>query len=96
MVNPGTTTSLGHNPGYEVILGHGATSLLDAQDYPQRRAAFTGAPLWVTGYDAAEKYAAGAWPNQAQGGDGLPRFVAQDRSIENTDLCSGRRWASTT
>ncbi|WP_165982649.1 copper amine oxidase [Dankookia rubra] len=86
VVNPGTTTSLGHNPGYEVILGHGATSLLDRRDFPQRRAAFTGAPLWVTGYDAAERHAAGPWPNQAQGGDGLPRFVAQGRSIDNADL----------
>ena len=40
VVNPGRTTALGHHPGYEVILGHGATSLLDPEDFPQRRAAF--------------------------------------------------------
>ncbi|WP_158292087.1 copper amine oxidase [Paracraurococcus ruber] len=86
VVNPGVTTALGHNPGYEIILGHSATSLLDREDFPQRRAAFTAAPLWVTAYDPAEKHAAGAWPNQASGGDGLPRFVARGRSIENSDL----------
>ncbi|MCB4822186.1 copper amine oxidase [Roseicella aerolata] len=86
VVNPGVTTSLGHNPGYEIILGHGAVSLLDPEDTPQRRAAFTGAPLWVTAYDAAETHAAGAWPNQARGGDGLPRFVSRGRSIDNADL----------
>ncbi|WP_165943340.1 copper amine oxidase [Roseicella aquatilis] len=86
VLNPGVTTALGHNPGYEVILGHGAVSLLDPQDFPQRRAAFTGAPLWVTAYDAAERHAAGAWPNQARGGDGLPRFVAQGRGVQDADL----------
>lgn len=86
VVNPGVTTALGHNPGYEVILHHGAVSLLDREDTPQQRAAFTGAPLWVTVQDAAERHAAGAWPNQARGGDGLPRFAARGRPIENADL----------
>ncbi|MDO9711005.1 copper amine oxidase [Paracraurococcus lichenis] len=86
VVNPGVTTALGHNPGYEVILGHGATSLLDPEDTPQRRAAFTAAPLWITAHDPAEKHAAGAWPNQAHGGDGLPRFAARGRGIEDADL----------
>ncbi|RAI59289.1 copper amine oxidase [Roseicella frigidaeris] len=86
VVNPGVTTALGHHPGYEVILGHGATSLLDPEDFPQRRAAFTAAPLWVTAYDPAETHAAGPWPNQARGGDGLPRFVARGRSVEDADL----------
>ncbi|NOG72955.1 tyramine oxidase [Roseicella sp. DB1501] len=86
VVNPGLTTTLGHHPGYEVVLGHGATSLLDPEDFPQRRAAFTAAPLWVTGYDPAEIHAAGPWPNQARGGDGLPRFAARGRPVENADL----------
>jgi primary-amine oxidase len=86
VVNPGVTTSLGHNPGYEIILGHGATSLLDAEDWPQKRAAFTAAPLWVTGYAPAERFAAGAWPNQSPGGEGLPRYVAQGRAVENNDV----------
>jgi primary-amine oxidase len=86
VVNPGLTTALGHHPGYEVVLGHGATSLLDPEDFPQRRAAFTAAPLWVTGYDPAEIHAAGPWPNQARGGEGLPRFAARGRPVENADL----------
>ena len=86
VVNPGIRTSLGYNPGYEIILGHGATSLLTADDPPQKRAAFTAAPLWVTAYDASERYAAGPWPNQAVGGEGLPAYVARDRPVEEADV----------
>jgi len=86
VVNPNLTTALGHNPGYEIVMGHLATSLLQADDTPQARAAFTAAPLWVTGYAPAERFAAGEWPNQAAGGQGLPRYVAQGRPVENADL----------
>lgn len=86
VVNPAATTALGHNPGYEIVLGHQATSLLDPADPPQARAAFTAAPLWVTGYDPAERYAAGAWPNQSPGGEGLPRYAARGRPVERADL----------
>ena len=84
--NPGVTTRLGAHPGYELRLGHTATSLLSADDFRQRRAAFSAAPLWVTAYDRGELYAAGMYPNQSRGGDGLPAYVARRRSVANADL----------
>lgn len=86
VVNPRVRTALGHNPGFEIQAGHGATSLLDAQDAPQRRAAFSTAPLWVTAHDPSERHAAGAWPNQNPGGEGLPRFIRRNRPVENSDV----------
>jgi primary-amine oxidase len=86
VVNPGALTTLGHNPGYGIIVGHGATSLLAAEDPPQKRVAFTAAPLWVTAYDADKRCAAGPWPNQAVGGQGLPAYVAQERPAEHADV----------
>jgi len=86
VINPGLRTSLGHHPGYELAAMHSATSLLQPWDAPQRRAAFSGATLWVTGYDPAERHAAGAWPNQHPGGEGLPRFVARNRPVERSDV----------
>jgi primary-amine oxidase len=86
IVNPNRTNGLGQVPGYELRLGHSVTSLLAEDDPPQRRAAFSAAPLWVTIHDPAQLYAAGSYPNQSKGGDGLPAYVAQRRPIANTDI----------
>ena len=86
IVNPNLTDALGQHPGYELRPGHSAISLLSADDLPQRRAAFSAAPLWVTAYDRNELYAAGAYPYQSKGGDGLPAYAAQHRPVENADI----------
>jgi primary-amine oxidase len=82
VVNPDVTTGLGRHPGYELHADHPATSLLASQP----RAGFAAAALWVTAYDRAELYAAGDYPNQAEGGDGLPVYAAKHRPVENADI----------
>ena len=42
--------------------------------------------LWVTQYDDDEIFPAGDYPNQSPGGEGLPEWVKQDRSVENEDV----------
>jgi primary-amine oxidase len=42
--------------------------------------------LWVTQYDDDELFPAGEYPNQHPGGDGLPEWIEQDRSVENEDV----------
>ena len=42
--------------------------------------------LWVTQHADGELHAAGDYPNQHPGGDGLPAFTAGNRSLENTDV----------
>ena len=37
-------------------------------------------------FDPNERYPAGEYPNQHPGGDGLPRWTAADRPIENSDI----------
>ncbi|HVH79626.1 MAG TPA: tyramine oxidase, partial [Stellaceae bacterium] len=86
IINPGATNALGDHPGYELQLGHSVASLLASDDFPQRRAAFTAAPLWVTAYDPTELYAAGAYPNQGKGGEGLPAYVQAHRSVSAADI----------
>jgi primary-amine oxidase len=86
IVNPNLRNQLGQPPGYELRPGHSATSLLAPDDWPQRRAAFSAAPLWVTAYDPRELYAAGLYPNQSRGGDGLPAYVARRRPVDNADI----------
>jgi primary-amine oxidase len=86
VVNPNLTNALGQHPGYELRPGHSVTSMLSPDDFPQRRAGFTAAPLWITAYDPKELYAAGPYPNQSKGGDGLPAYVAQHRPVTDTDI----------
>ena len=62
-------------------------TLMQPSDPLQQRAGFTKHHLWATPYSEAERYAAGDWPNQRQGGlDGLDVWTAANRSIENEDI----------
>lgn len=85
-VNPAVTGPMGYPTSYQIRAGHSAESMLAKDDYPQRRAGFTEHALWVTPYRPEELYAAGDYPTQSRGGDGLPAWTARNRSIENTDI----------
>jgi primary-amine oxidase len=86
IVNPNITNALGQHPGYELRPDHSAISLLAPDDTAERRAGFSAASLWVTAYDQSELYAAGPFPNQSAGGDGLPAYAARHRPVENADI----------
>lgn len=51
-----------------------------------KRAQFISNHFWATRYKSREIYAAGAYPNQSGGGDGLPQFVADNESLVNQDI----------
>jgi primary-amine oxidase len=86
IINPNLTNRLGQHPGYELRMDHTVTSILAPEDHPQQRAAFSASTLWITAYDPKELYAAGMYPNQSRGGDGLPAYVAQHRAVANADI----------
>ena len=86
VINPNVLGPLGYPVSYQLRPRTNAVSLLSPEDFPQRRAGFTDYHLWVTPYDARERYAAGTYPNQSKGGDGLPRWTSGNRAIVNTDL----------
>jgi len=86
IVNSNLNTNLGHNPSYEISIGHSVTSVLDRADPPQKRAGFTSASLWATQYAEGEDWAAGLYPNQSIKDNGLPQFVGQKRAINNADI----------
>ena len=54
--------------------------------YVRKRGGFATKHVWVTAFDKREKYASGDYPNVHAGGDGLPRYAAQNRNIENADI----------
>jgi primary-amine oxidase len=71
---------------YRLVPGENCPAFAHADASVRKRAGFASHHLWVTPYDAAERYPAGDYPNQNPGGDGLPRWTKDDRPIENTTL----------
>ena len=50
------------------------------------RSGFTEHQLWVTAHDPAQRFAAGDYPNQHPGGQGLPVYGAGDRPLDGQDV----------
>jgi primary-amine oxidase len=50
------------------------------------KGAFANAHLWVTRYDESERYPAGEYTPQAKEPDGLPKWTAANRTIEEEDV----------
>jgi primary-amine oxidase len=63
-----------------------ALPFLDPQAPIGRRAAFMYKHFWATQYKRDELYPCGWYPNQHAGGDGLPKWVEANRSLENENV----------
>jgi primary-amine oxidase len=87
VVNPNATNRLGQPVGYKLVPTMSTPTMLAAPDSSiGRRAGFARHNLWVTPYAPDERRAAGDYPNQHEGGDGLPRWTAADRPIADADV----------
>jgi primary-amine oxidase len=86
VVNPDVVNALGQQVGYRLLMAANAVPLFTQDSAISRRAGFATRHLWVTPFDSAERYAAGRYPYQHPGGDGLPAYTAADRSLERTNL----------
>ena len=86
VVNADVRNGLGQPVAYDLMPGDNVAVLAAPDSSFRTRAGFVDHHLWVTPFDAAERYAAGEYPNGHPGGDGLPAWTAADRSIEETDV----------
>ncbi len=87
IVNPTVTNALGQPTAYKLTPMMSTPTLLAHPDSSVgKRAGFAQHNLWVTPYRADERRAAGNYPNQHEGGDGLLRWTAADRSLVDTDV----------
>jgi primary-amine oxidase len=86
VVNPARKNSVGNPTGYKLVVQ--PSPLMLAQDGCSMRArgGFATKHVWVTKFDPKERYASGDFPNQHAGGDGLPKYIEQNRVIENEDI----------
>ena len=80
------TNRLGQPTAYELVPGANALPFADPAAPIRRRAGFMDAHVWVTACRPDELHAAGWYPNQSPGPDGLPLWQEQDRDLDGTDL----------
>ena len=84
--NPASHNGLGRPVAYRLVPGANPTLLAREDSSIGRRAGFARHNLWVTPYHPDQRRAAGDYPNQHAGGDGLPLWTAADRPLVDTEL----------
>jgi primary-amine oxidase len=86
VTNFSAKNSLGHHTSYILVPGANSLPYIAPESPVRKRAQFINNHFWATRYNAQELYAAGVYPNQSRGGDGLPQFIADNETIENQDV----------
>ena len=86
VVNPDRFNAVGEPVAYGIFPGETCAMMAGADSSVGRRATFAQNQLWVTQFAPDELYAAGDYPPQSAGGDGLPAFTAQERALEGEDV----------
>jgi primary-amine oxidase len=86
IVNENVTNSLGQPVAYKLLPNHVIKPFAHPGSAVAKRAPFMFNPVWVTAYDKDELFATGDYPNQSEGGQGLPAFAARERSLTDTDV----------
>ncbi len=86
IVNRGVRNDLGDPVAYSLMPGDNVGCFFQPDAPGLRRAGYTSHQLWVTAFDPHQMHAAGQYPNQNPGGDGLPKWAGADRPLLDTDL----------
>ena len=86
VANDSKQNYLGHPVSYKVVPGENVLPFHHDDAVIMKRATFMTGHMWVTQYNEKEMYAAGNYPMQHAGGDGLPKWMNKDRKLENEDV----------
>jgi primary-amine oxidase len=86
IVNPNVKNAVGEPVGYKFLPMDNSFPMASTDAWWRKRAGFVNYHVWVTPFDESEKYAAGDYPNQSKGGDGLIKWTEKDRPVESTDV----------
>jgi primary-amine oxidase len=84
--NPEVVNRLGRAVAFKLEPGTNTVPFVHPGSWVERRAGFIMRHVWVTRYDPTQRFAAGDYPNQAAGGEGLPAWAELDRPTEGTDV----------
>lgn len=86
VVNPNRKNVVGEPVGYKFLPGDNAFPMAGADAWWRKRAGFVNYHVWVTPFAEGERFAAGDYPNQSRGGDGLVKWTEADRPVADTDV----------
>jgi primary-amine oxidase len=86
VVNDSSLNGMGTPVAYKLVPTGSFPPLLDPSSPAFRRAEVIGHTLWVTPQRPDERWPCGDFPNLSERDAGLPRWTAQNRPIENTDV----------
>jgi primary-amine oxidase len=86
VVNPTEQNALGHHTSYILVPSGNALPYVAPSSEVRKRAGFINSHFWATRLKPAEMHAAGPYPNQSAGGDGLPRWIADDEPLAGQDV----------
>ncbi len=86
IINPQKHNALGSPVAYKLVPGANTFPFFHEGSPQWQRGGFVRNHFWATAYDPNERFAAGDYPNQQAGGDGLPTYVQQNRPLVNTNI----------
>ncbi|AXJ09125.1 primary-amine oxidase [Arthrobacter sp. PM3] len=86
VANDNSRNGLGTPVSYKLVPSGTFPSFFDPSSPIFQRAEVIGHTVWVTPNHAEERWPAGEFVNQGGGGLGMPEWVRQGRSVENTDV----------
>jgi primary-amine oxidase len=82
----GQQDALGYEPSYVLVPGGNSIPYLQPNAPVRKRAPFIEHHFFVTKYKEGERYAAGWYPNQSTGGQGLDLYSSDDEALTGQDL----------
>lgn len=86
IINPNSLNAVGQPVGYKIMPGENCLPFAHDDSSLIKRAGFIKNHLHVTQFHPQELFAAGNYPNQHKGGDGLTKYAQANRNIENDDI----------
>ena len=86
IVNPNKKNHMNKSVGFKLVPEGNTFPLASPDSVIGKRAGFMFQHLWVTPNRRQERYPAGEYPFQHEGGDGLPRWTQQNRNLVNEDV----------
>lgn len=86
IINKNSKNIVGQPVGYKILPGENCLPFAHDDSSVMKRAGFLKNHLYVTPFDADEMYATGKYPYQHKGGDGLPKYIEQNRNIDDEDI----------
>ncbi|MDZ4678171.1 MAG: tyramine oxidase [Oligoflexia bacterium] len=86
VLNYNSRNKIRHPRGYAIVPGESAVPYLDPSNQIRLRARFIEHPMWFTVYKDDETSGAALYPTTAPAGEGLPKYIANNESLEEQDV----------